>query len=298
MELIIKPAKIDLPQTIENLDELKAELIPKLEKYNKLVVTAESIKEAKADKAALNKLKAAIEDQRKAIKKQYLEPYMVLETQCKEVVALIDAPISAIDKQIKVFDEIEEKEKYTELEETFLNCDPPDWIELDDVLNPKWRNKTLKAETLKTEITEAVKALVKDLEKLETMYKDAPYLLSITQNFKKNKDFSKSAVYAAELTTAYKREQALKAQMLQAAAEAKAEQETETPTENTETAQEATTPEQSVIIPPETQNAPDVNSEKNTKVFKGKFEVEGTAEQIKALGQFMKANNIKFTIIK
>jgi hypothetical protein len=26
--------------------------------------------------------------------------------------------------------------------------------------------------------------------------------------------------------------------------------------------------------------------------------VEGTAEQIKALGQYMKANNIKFTIIK
>ena len=183
------------------------------------------------------------------------------------------------------------------LEETFLNCDPPDWIELDDVLNPKWRNKTLKAETLKTEITEAVKALVKDLEKLETMYKDAPYLLSITQNFKKNKDFSKSAVYAAELTTAYKREQALKEQMLQAAAEAKANQAAE-PTENTQTAQEATTPELNVITPTETQNAPAVNSGTSQKLLKGKFEVEGTAEQIKALGQFMKANNIKFSIIK
>lgn len=297
MELILKSAEINLPQSIANLEALKEELTPKLEKYNNLVVTADSIKAAKADKAALNKLKAAIEDQRKAIKKQYLEPYMVLETQCKEVVALIDAPISAIDKQIKVFDEIEEKEKYTELEETFLNCDPPDWIELDDVLNPKWRNKTLKAETLKTEITEAVKALVKDLEKLETMYKDAPYLLSITQNFKKNKDFSKSAVYAAELTTAYKREQALKEQMLKAAAEAKANQAAE-PTENTQTAQEATTAEPSVITPTETQNAPAVNSGTSQKLLKGKFEVEGTAEQIKALGQFMKANNIKFSIIK
>lgn len=297
MELILKSAEINLPQSIANLEALKEELTPKLEKYNNLVVTADSIKAAKADKAALNKLKAAIEDQRKAIKKQYLEPYMVLETQCKEVVALIDAPISAIDKQIKVFDEIEEKEKYTELEETFLNCDPPDWIELDDVLNPKWRNKTLKAETLKTEITEAVKALVKDFDKISGMYAEAPYLPSIKQHFMKNKDFSKSAVYAAELTTAYKREAELKEKMLQAAAEAKANQAAE-PTENTQTAQEATTPEPSVITPTETQNAPAVNSGTSQKLLKGKFEVEGTAEQIKALGQFMKANNIKFVILK
>ena len=213
---------------------------------------------------------------------------------------MIDAPIIAIDKQIKVFDEIEEKEKYAELEESFLNCNPPDWIELDEILNPKWRNKTAKVEQLKTELAETVKALVKDLEKLETMYKDAPYLLSITQNFKKNKDFSKSAVYAAELTTAYKRETELKQKLLQAAAEEQAKREAENTNtlESVQNASEAIEPEQSVIIPTEQQNANSVQSETNTKVFKGKFEVEGTAEQIKALGQFMKANNIKFTIIK
>ena len=130
MELLLQSAEINLPQSIANLEALKAELQSKLEKYNNLVVTADSIKEAKADKAALNKFKAAIEDQRKAIKKQYLEPYNVLESQCKEVVALIDAPITAIDKQIKVFDEIEENEKYTELNEAFVNLDAPDWITL------------------------------------------------------------------------------------------------------------------------------------------------------------------------
>ena len=144
MELILKSAELNLPQEIENLAALKAELTPKLDYYNKLVVTADSIKAAKADKAALNKLKTAIEDQRKTIKKQYLEPYTILETQCKEVVALIDAPISAIDKQIKVFEEKDDNEKYSQLTAAFNDLEPPEWIKIEDVLNPKWKNKTLK----------------------------------------------------------------------------------------------------------------------------------------------------------
>lgn len=291
MELILKSSEINLPQEIENLAALKAELTPKLEKYNNLVVTADSIKAAKADKAALNKLRAAIEDQRKAIKRQYLEPYNILESQCKEVVALIDAPIQAIDKQIKAFDEIEEQEKYTELQEAFVNLDPPDWIELADVLNPKWKNKTAKTDALISEIEQAVKELTSGLEKVKATYGEEPFLLSVLEFYKEHKDFSKTAVYAAQLNTAYKREQEakLKAQKL-------AEEAAQRESFQNEPQQPAPVSNESIQAEP--QKGQETQSEKPQKLFKGKFEVEGTAEQIKALGQYMKANNIKFTIIK
>lgn len=291
MELILKSSEINLPQEIENLAALKAELTPKLEKYNNLVVTADSIKAAKADKAALNKLRAAIEDQRKAIKRQYLEPYNILESQCKEVVALIDAPIQAIDKQIKTFDEIEEQEKYTELQEAFVNLDPPDWIELADVLNPKWKNKTAKTDALISEIEQAVKELTSGLEKVKATYGEEPFLLSVLEFYKEHKDFSKTAVYAAQLNTAYKREQEakLKAQKL-------AEEAAQRESFQNEPQQPAPVSNESIQAEP--QKGQETQSEKPQKLFKGKFEVEGTAEQIKALGQYMKANNIKFTIIK
>ena len=77
MELVLKSVSVDLPQEIENLEQLKAELTPRLEKYNNLVVTEDSIKAAKDDKANLNKLRKAIEEQRISIKKQYLEPYKI-----------------------------------------------------------------------------------------------------------------------------------------------------------------------------------------------------------------------------
>lgn len=291
MELILKSSEINLPQEIENLAALKAELTPKLEKYNNLVVTADSIKAAKADKAALNKLRAAIEDQRKAIKRQYLEPYNILESQCKEVVALIDAPIQAIDKQIKAFDEIEEQEKYTELQEAFVNLDPPDWIELADVLNPKWKNKTAKTDALISEIEQAVKELTSGLEKVKATYGEEPFLLSVLEFYKEHKDFSKTAVYAAQLNTAYKREQEakLKAQKL-------AEEAAQRESFQNEPQQPAPVSNESIQVEP--QKEQETQSEKPQKLFKGKFEVEGTAEQIKALGQYMKTNNIKFTIIK
>ena len=296
LELLLQSAEINLPQSIANLETLKAELQPKLEKYNNLVVTADSIKEAKADKAALNKLKAAIEDQRKAIKKQYLEPYNVLESQCKEVVALIDAPITAIDKQIKVFDEIEENEKYTELNEAFVNLDAPDWITLDSVLNPKWRNKTMKTDTLITEIKGTVKELVEGLEKISEMYANEPYLLSVTEFFRVHKDFSKTAVYAAQMRTAYEREkqEKLKAQMLAAAAEAEQNKRLNA------SEQPATVTIDSIPVQDtEREKTPlETASDSTQKVYKGKFEVETTGVKLKALAAYMKEQGIKYAVIK
>ena len=286
MELVLKSAEINLPKEIDNLEALKAELIPKLEKYNNLVVTADSIKEAKADRAALNKLKLAIDDQRKEIKRQYLEPYNVLETQCKEVLALIDAPINAIDKQIKAFDNIEEQEKFSNIQAAFTALAAPDWVTLDDVVNPKWKNKTLKTESIISELTAKVKELVDGLEKIAEMYKSEPYLLSITEFFKQHKDFSKTAVYAAQMNTAYKKEQAAKA-----AAEAAAQNTLQN------APQDAPTVSNESILPEE-QTQQETQPKQPQPIYKGKFEVEATKEQLQALGNFMKANNIKFKTIK
>ena len=288
MELQLKTAEINLPQEIANLEALKAELAPKLEYYNNLVVTADSIKAAKNDKANLNKLKTAIEDQRKAAKRQYLEPYNILEAQCKEVTALIDAPIEAIDKQLKVFDEIEKNEKFTELNSGFAAFEAPDWITINDVLNPKWENKTQKVDALKTEMKANIDKLLSDYAQLEKLYENFPHLLAILDKFKNEKDFSQTMVYAKKLEFEYNREQELKAQMLKAAQEAQAAQ----------NEPEAAAPVNDVITPEPEQAAATVEPEQAPKIIIGRFEVAGTADQIKALGAFMKSNGIKFTIIK
>ena len=298
MELILANADVNLPQSIANLQQLKEELTPRLKKYNELVVTEDSIKAAKDDKAALNKLKKAIEEQRISIKKQYLEPYNILEAQCKEVVALIDAPIQAIDKQIKAFDEIEKQNKYKELEQAFTELNAPEWVTIADILNPKWENKTLKLDALKAEMADKMQKINDDAAKISDMYGDKSYYLPIMNRYKTTKDFSQTAVYAVQLENEYKREQERKAreeelrqQMLKAAEEKKA-------TESVQNAPEPPEENQGVIISPEPQNAVSVESEPTEPILKGKFAVECTKSQLIALRDFMKSQGIKFELIK
>ena len=74
-----------------NYEELKAELSQKLEQYKGLVYTEDQIKEAKADRAKLNALTTAIDDKRKQIKKQCLQPYEQFEAQIKDLLEEVKA---------------------------------------------------------------------------------------------------------------------------------------------------------------------------------------------------------------
>ena len=282
MELQLKTAAINLPQEIANLEALKAELAPKLKQYSSLVVTEDSIKAAKADKANLNKLRTAIEDQRKAAKKQYLEPYTILEAQCKEVVALIDAPIGAIDKQLKAFDEKEKAEKYNELEAFFSTVQRETFIELQDVINPKWANKTEKIDSLKVEIEAACQKFHDEYEQLNKLYENFPHKLAIIDKFKSTKDFSQTMVYAKNLEFEYEKEQRQKEQANE---------------KNAQNASEAASRENNTTILPEEQREAVAQSEQSQKLIKGKFEVVGTAPQIVALGKYMQANFIRYRIV-
>lgn len=282
MELILSNADLNLPQSIANLEQLKEELIPKLEKYNNLVVTEDSIKSAKEDKAALNKLKKAIEEQRISIKKQYLEPYNALEAQCKEVVKLIDEPIQAIDKQVKAFEEIEKQEKYNALAEAYNALNAPEWLKIEDVLNPKWENKTQKLEALKAEMAECCKKHIEELDKLMEMYKDFPHKVAIMEKYKNSKDFSSTAVYAVSLEQECKRELARKAEEVKRA----------------ETEPVSSCNVNNDISPAQCENAVSVENKQSEPMITGTFKVIGTKTQIVALRNFMKAQGIKFEIVK
>lgn len=282
MELVLKSAELNLPNEIENLEALKAELAPKLEKYNSLVVTEDSIKEAKNDKAQLNKLKTAIEDQRKAIKKQYLKPYNLLEAQCKEVVALIDAPIQAIDRQIKVFDDREKEEKLNKITEFFNNTPHEEWLSIEDVLPPKWANKTEKLDSIKNEIKASCEKFSNDYEQLNKLYDNFPHKIAILDRFKNTKDFSQTMVYAKNLEFEYSKEQQRKEQEANSA----------------QNAPEGASTSDSVITPQEDQSDHSVEYEKPQRLIVGTFEVMGTADQIKALGAYMREQKIRFKIVK
>ena len=285
LELKIYESEVTIPRAIENIVQLKEELTPKLEYYNNLVVTEDGIKAAKTDKSNLNKLRKAIEERRIEAKKQVLSLYEPLEAQCKELVALIDAPIKAIDQQVKVFEGKDKDEKYAALEAFFNGLPHEDFVMINDVLNPKWANKTEKLDTLKADMMCSIQKITAEYEQLNKLYENFPHKLAILDHYKTDKDFSQTMVYAKKLEFTYEQEKRKEAEAAQQS-------------ESVQNAPEAATPENDVITPPVEQTAAPVEPEQAPKIIIGKFEVAGTAGQIKALGVFMKSNGIKFTIIK
>jgi len=157
MELkIYNPQEGGFVKAIEwNNEELKAEIAAKVKDYEGLVYVGEAqIKEAKADRANLNKLRTAIEDERKRIKKLCLEPYNRFEAQVKEVTALIDKPIAMIGEQIEAAEEAKKAAKKAEIEELFKSIGFQDFVTLEAVWDPKWLNATVTM----AKIEEAMKA--------------------------------------------------------------------------------------------------------------------------------------------
>lgn len=272
MELILRSTEVSIPQAIENIEQLKAEIAPKMGYYSSLVVTADSIKDAKKDRAALNKLREAINEQRIAVKKQCLAPYESLEKQCRELEAMIIAPIAAIDTQIKAFEDSDKKRKLGELETYFKSLSPPEWIELADVLPQKWANKSESVESLKAQITASVLRITGDYKKLAELYSDSPNLTAIIENFERTKDMSRCAIYAATLERQYQM-QKRKEEAAQAAQETPQKPPEEKPQEVQEAPQKAEEP-----------------------LLTGTFTVTCTKAQLTALRDFMRAQGIQFSI--
>ena len=158
MDFVMITDLTKLPKVIEyNHEELKKQLSAELEKYRNIAVTEGDMASAKADRAALNKFKDAVETKRKEVKKEYLEPYNEFEKKIKEIVSMVDEPIKVIDSQIKEIEAVKKEEKKKEIEKLYkenIGCFN-ELIPLDKIWNGRWLNVTYKLEDIALEIETA-----------------------------------------------------------------------------------------------------------------------------------------------
>lgn len=174
MELVMKKdLEQQIPQELAfNYEELKAELQERLEYYNGLVVTEDTIKQGKEERAALNKFKGAIDTYRKDVKKRYMAPYNDFEHKVKDLTGLIDEPINAIDKQLAVFEEQRKAAKQSDIETAYDKMVPEDLrdiIPLDRIQDKKWLNATTSLKKIEEDIAEKIKRTEADLLALDTV---------------------------------------------------------------------------------------------------------------------------------
>lgn len=166
MELKIE--SYNLPEPIQfNFEELKTELVAKTEAYTKMVYTEENIKSAREDRADLNRLKKALNDERLRRQREYLAPFEQFKKQIDEVIAIIDKPVQAIDVQIKQYEAIKQDEKKMKIQELFDSMLFPDFVKLDEkIFNPKWLNATVTMKQIEDSLQETKTQIIANCQTL------------------------------------------------------------------------------------------------------------------------------------
>lgn len=292
MEFIMKTDLKQMPDKIEfNYEEMKAEFSKKLVHYNTLVVTEDSIRDAKADKAALNKLKEAIETRRKEIKKTYLLPYENLEKQCKELVAMIDAPVKSIDGQIAVFDQKLQDEKWKQISE-YYNTEVKelkDLVPLEKIVSSKWKNKGESLESVNNGIGDTLERIRGELETISTLHSE--FEQQIKDVYLDDYNLSKALMEQKRLEDRKRQLEEMERQK-----EERRQEEQQRAAQNvSEPVIEAKkeSPVQAVA-----EDTPATPTAPITSKYSATFKVTGTQTQLQALATFMKKYNINYEVIK
>ena len=222
MELRIE--KITFPEVIEfNFDELKQEITNRAAMYANMVYTEDQVKQAKADRANLNKFVKALSDERIKVKKQCLKPYEEFEAKVNELSKIVQEPIGMIDKQVKEFEQQKQNEKLDKIKECWgelLQADKiPEALTFAQIFNEKWLNASVSMKSIQEEINSRIEQIEKDLETLSNL---PEFGFEAKEVYKTTLDINKALNEGQRLSEIQKRKAEHEAEQARLKAEAEA----------------------------------------------------------------------------
>ena len=272
MELKIQPYQSP-EQIIFNYEELKAMLLQKAEHYAAIVYTEDQIKDAKADRANLNRLKKALNDERLKREREYMESFNVFKAQINEIISIIDKPCAAIDKKIKEFEESQKAEKNRAILEYWESKNVPGWYQ---TIDTKWLNASVSLKSIQTAIDAQIEQIEKDLSVIRAL-----------------------PAYAFEAEELYKRTMSLsdavsEAYRLKDVAEIKAAWEAEKASMKAETEAATIRQAEPVDVPCTPYGAETAPEQAEPQKQWVRFQALLSPEDAKALGEFLRSRNIVY----
>lgn len=275
MELQVKPYTMPAPLEF-NFEELKSELTTKIHHYETVVYTDDQIKEAKTDRANLNKLKDALNTERTRREKEYMEPFLEFKGKINELIGIIQKPISIIDEQIKVAEQKKKEDKRAAIKALFDEAGFPEYYPFEKAFNEAWLNTSCSMSRVKEDIKTL---LLKNEKAVETINNLHEYSFEAMEVYKKTLDMTEAITKATEIGRIAKAKEEERI---------RAEREAEIKRVDAEKRKAEETQEEPVR---------DIEPEPIPGKWLG-FEAYVTKETAAVLSEFMKLNGIPFRPIK
>jgi len=162
-ELTVRVEHPELPAIRWNETEVQQNLTEMLAAYTGRVYTPDTIKDAKADRAAVNKLDKQLSDAARSAKAFYMKPLEEFLQSAKQMQGQCKAVSGAIDQQVKAVEAAEKEEKASTLRLIYRDNigELEALIPFERLLDNRWLNKTFA-------ITEAKKSLCQSIENIRS----------------------------------------------------------------------------------------------------------------------------------
>lgn len=158
--------------TIEdNLDLVENSIREKIKEYEAIVITEDSVKDGKKFLADIRKEKKALDDERKAIKNNWMAPYDAFEKRAKKIISLYDEPVRIINEQLEEFEKQRIKAKRQEIESVydFVKGNLAEWLPLNRIYNPKWENATYSGKKIREDMELIFDQMKMSIETVKSM---------------------------------------------------------------------------------------------------------------------------------
>lgn len=202
--VVIEPLEISYTPAVlsDNLDKIQAEVEKMVAPYLNVVVDPndyETIKEARACMADLNKMKAPIKGEFKRIKDAYTAPLNALKSRVDGIEEVIEDARSNIKRQVDEADAAFKASRRATLEEEYEGCSGAiaDVIPFAAILEDKWLNRSTNEVKALNEVADKTAKALHDYETLRKQKLDHPD--EVVKKFAETLDFGKALEYENEL---------------------------------------------------------------------------------------------------
>ena len=158
-----------------NFDQVEQAIRGTLAEFDGVIFAEDSKTYAKKQVAALRAQKKEFQGNLRDAKNQYMAPWNEFEIQAKNLIALYDEPINAINGQVQAFEEKRVRERKAEIEAAYNELVPDDlqdYIPLECIYGAKWDNATTNMKTVKKEISEIVTKTQSEISIISSMRSD------------------------------------------------------------------------------------------------------------------------------
>lgn len=205
-----------------NNEELLNKAQELAEQYSSAVYTEEMISQAKEDRARLNALIKAINDERIRIGKVYNEPYNVFKSKVDEVLACLQKPANLIGEQLSAYEAERKARKRADIENYFNSTigELATFVSFEKIFNEKWLNASASMKSITSEIDKTVEGIWSGLMTIEALNSEDETTLKAY--FFRTLDLGHTLLENERLKAEKKRIEEAKAQAAAKAAEAEA----------------------------------------------------------------------------